>query len=555
MRICVATSGDTLRTIAKKYNADMKAVMDINPHIQNSDANIEGMSVRIPDIPPACNSVREHIQFGPPVADEYAENWIPITPLEQMAQTDYDVLIIGSGAAGGGVLWRLSQRWGNNGKKIGMIEAGDLFLPTHLINIPTYNLGLVEAIWKNPRYSKRIRESYSTNHLPPMPVDYFISNVLGGKTLHWGAACPRMFPFDLSRLHVSKQDMNNYYNVAERMMNVTQEFAKGSAFQEVMLQRLQISAFPEAMDVPMAVDLTQTQLGRLHSNVFFSSIIPLAAALNIRPVDLTVQSRTLRVVTAHNRVTGVEVASPDQKMYTLNAKTVVLAAGSLETPRILLHSGIQGEAIGRYLTNHSRLDAAGLALRSEMPEDLGILNVLIPRTASRLFQMQIHYLNYSEYREPPLKHEVPVIFIPSGLVEPRFDNCVTLDPYRTDEYGIPELRIHLSYSEEDYAVIRQMERAIREAASAMNVRLFEKNGQPAITLRRPGGENHEMGTCRMGINPVTSAANLYGQIHGMSGLYVAGNCVIPTTVAANPTLTAVALAIRTADYIAEENNV
>nr|WP_263575867.1 GMC family oxidoreductase [Paenibacillus vietnamensis] len=45
-----------------------------------------------------------------------------------------------------------------------------------------------------------------------------------------------------------------------------------------------------------------------------------------------------------------------------------------------------------------------------------------------------------------------------------------------------------------------------------------------------------------------SATNLYGQIHGISGLYVADNSVHPTTGAAHPTLTTVALAIRTADY-------
>ena len=79
--------------------------------------------------------------------------------------------------------------------------------------------------------------------------------------------------------------------------------------------------------------------------------------------------------------------------------------------------------------------------------------------------------------------------------------------------------------------------------------LFEVNERPDMTLRRPGGENHESGTCRMGTDPATSATNRYGQIHGISGLYVADNSVHPTTGAAHPTLTTVALAIRTADYI------
>lgn len=56
----------------------------------------------------------------------------------------------------------------------------------------------------------------------------------------------------------------------------------------------------------------------------------------------------------------------------------------------------------------------------------------------------------------------------------------------------------------------------------------------------------------MGDDPATSATNRYGQIHGVPGLYVADNSVLPLTGAANPTLTTVALAIRTADYILEQ---
>ena len=42
----------------------------------------------------------------------------------------------------------------------------------------------------------------------------------------------------------------------------------------------------------------------------------------------------------------------DKKAHTIRAKNVVVSASTLETPRLLLNSGIQGPAIGRYLTGH-----------------------------------------------------------------------------------------------------------------------------------------------------------------------------------------------------------
>ena len=58
-----------------------------------------------------------------------------------------------------------------------------------------------------------------------------------------------------------------------------------------------------------------------------------------------------------------------------------------------------------------------------------------------------------------------------------------------------------------------------------------------------------MGTSAMGDDPAASVTNPYGQVHGVSGLYIADNSVLSSIGAANPTLTCVALALRTADFI------
>lgn len=106
----------------------------------------------------------------------------------------------------------------------------------------------------------------------------------------------------------------------------------------------------------------------------------------------------------------------------------------------------------------------------------------------------------------------------------------------------------MSYSEADVEIVHMMDRGMVRAASAMRAPLIEKDSIAACLAPR-GYDIHDMGTCRMGDNPETSATDRFGQIHGVPGLFVADNSVIPISGAANPTLTTVALAIHTADYI------
>ncbi|WP_056040351.1 GMC family oxidoreductase N-terminal domain-containing protein [Paenibacillus sp. Leaf72] len=130
-------------------------------------------------------------------------------------------------------------------------------------------------------------------------------------------------------------------------------------------------------------------------------------------------------------VTGVKAISPDKKAYVLKAKTVVLSKSTFETPRLLLHSGIRGRAIGHYLTNHSFVSAVGSMNRKEFPDVLGTLGILIPSSPERPYQVQLHgpdaYFWYQPYQEKPLSEELEINFLCNGSVEPRFENKITLD--------------------------------------------------------------------------------------------------------------------------------
>lgn len=556
MKIYIASDGDTLFNIAKKYNIELEQLTSLNPHISAPYGDITDLQIKLPSSNPSGNPLASLNLCPVEPLSEYLDYWIPLTSLEQMARTHYDVIIVGTGAGGGAVLWRLCEHWAKIGKRIGVIEAGDLLLPTNAQNVATLDAERYVKYWRNPKFWKKIGESQPACPIPdfidaPFPLAFQQFLALGGRTLIWNAVSPRMHPAEIMKGPVPLKEMDYYYRIAEKVMSVTRNYSQGSLLTQILLERLQTKGFPEADDMPVAVDLGQTKYGELHSNVFFSSMLLLARALNRRPFDLTVRARAVQVLTEKGRAAGVRVMSPDKKSYDISAETVVLSTSTLETPRILLNSGIQGEAIGHYLTNHSRVVGNAIISRLDFPEVLGTLNILIPQTEERPYQIQMYgpgqYYWY-HYKTEPLQQEWGVDLQASGKVESRYENYVSLDPERRDEYGMPELQVCFTYSDRDLEIIRKMAEGVKQASHAMNASLLSNDGSE-VCLRLPGEEIHEMGTCRMGDDSCNAAVNRYGEVFGISGLFVADNSVVPNTGAANPTLTTVALAIRTADYI------
>lgn len=547
MRIHVANDGSTLRKMASQYQIPVTELMALNPNIAEPDRNIGGTPVRLPSlnaagasrlyIPPTCPP-------APPI--DYLDQWIPLTPLEEMEQTDYDVLIVGTGAGGSAVLWRLCEQLQASGKRIGIIEAGDLLLPMHAQNLPTLNVERYVRFFTNPKISIPIGKD-----IPDFPAATLL-HALGGRTLFWSGVSPRMHPSALIKWPVSLKEMNYYYNIAEEVMHVSRDYTQGSSATEVLVNRLRADGYTEAAGFPLAVDLAQTKYGRIHSNVFFSAMNLFALSLNRRPFDLAVNARAVKVLHSNGKAIGVEVMNPGKKSFFLKSRNVVLSAGALETPQILLHSGVQGEAIGHYLTNHSFIMAHGVLDRADFSELLGTLGVLIPQTYEQPYQIQLYGPGddfWYSYEEPPLREEVEVRFEGFGIVESRFDNQVYLNPNIRNEYGVPKIQIDFSYSEKDKEVIDQVAQGIKQVSRVIKAPLLTRNGQSELCLMPAGQDNHVSGTCRMSFDSRDGATNPYGEVFGVTGLFVADNSILPPMGASNPTLSTVALAIRAADYI------
>ena len=169
------------------------------------------------------------------------------------------------------------------------------------------------------------------------------------------------------------------------------------------------------------------------------------------------------------------------------------------------------------------------------------------------YQIQIlgpdQYFSYQQFEDKELKDNLMVVYASFGRVEPRAENRVYVDPSVTDEFGVPLNQVQYSLSNKDRQTADQVAQGIRESAAAMGVTLDEST----LVLRPPGADMHEASTCRMGDDPATSTTNRHGQVHGVQGLYVADNSVLPTLTAAGPVLSNVALAIRLADHIVRQS--
>ncbi|ARA92263.1 GMC family oxidoreductase [Rhodothermaceae bacterium RA] len=130
---------------------------------------------------------------------------------------------------------------------------------------------------------------------------------------------------------------------------------------------------------------------------------------------------------------------------------------------------------------------------------------------------------------------------------PRSENFVDLDPEKTDEWGIPLLRIHCAWSDNEDRMRQDMATSaaeMLEAAGCRHVRPFIQDAPPGYCI-------HEMGTARMGKDPDTSVLNAYNQAHAVPNLFVTDGACMASSACQNPSLTYMALTARACNYAVE----
>ncbi len=131
-----------------------------------------------------------------------------------------------------------------------------------------------------------------------------------------------------------------------------------------------------------------------------------------------------------------------------------------------------------------------------------------------------------------------------GEMLPNPNNRVTLNEGRKDKWGIPVLHIDCAMGENEAKMAKQIladGKAMIEGAGGMVLSQATEPGPPGLGI-------HEMGTARMGRDPMTSVFNGFNQAHEAANLFCTDGAVMASSGCQNPSLTYMALTARAADH-------
>jgi choline dehydrogenase-like flavoprotein len=324
--------------------------------------------------------------------------------------------------------------------------------------------------------------------------------------------------------------------------------------------------------------------GCVSHSYFNSAFTTVADALKSGNCTLISNAMAHQVLMDHDkgRATGVLYVDRNTlQSREIHARTVILCAQAYESVRILLNStdrhpnGLANSSgvLGHYLTAHIRNGGGtgefpAFGAKPSLNGPNRPTGFYVPRfrntqksAPSKNFLRGYGYegggsvdFNWSasgfgaSYKQALLEPQVGINLGGFGEILPRWENFVEIDPKVKDRYGIPVLRISMSDSANEEAMTKDMAESageMLEAAGAKNIKTYWFPSAPRWAA-------HEAGIARMGSNPKTSVLNQFQQAHDVKNLFVTDAAGFTSNPCENPTLTIMALCVRSCDYLMQE---
>jgi choline dehydrogenase-like flavoprotein len=532
---------------------------------------------------------------------------------DQLAD-DYDVIVIGAGAGGGVAACVLAEA----GRRVLLVERGEALgrgeLPRdHLRNARVFT-GLERQVDPpavgNPRFVGDVAVS------PTEPAWNNNAMTVGGGTRVYGAMAWRFCPEDFHMRStygepfvdwpIGYEDLAPFYDRVEWEMGVCgadalrpydgprsrgypmPPFAPNAA--EPVLARgaeaLGLATGPVPLlinSVPYGGRPACIRCGTCagfacHAgakNGSHNTTIMRAAATG--RCDLLTGAAATRLVTEGSGVVGAELARAGRQL-TVRSRHVVVAAGAIETARLLLASevGTAHDQVGRYLQGHVYAGAVGvfdeplqdcvgpgpsISTTDHRHHNAGILGggilanefVPIPVEAYAKLSAAGVIPAWGEAGAEAMRETYTRAQFVVGPIQevPAAASRVMLEPSVTDANGMPAVRLASAAREPNDVASAELlgERAeewLRASGARTTKTLFWAQA------RGPSAGQHQAGSCRMGTDPRTSVTDTWGRVWGHDGVTIADGSLHVTNGGVNPVLTILALAWRISERLAGE---
>ncbi|MEV0462653.1 GMC family oxidoreductase [Nocardia tengchongensis] len=524
---------------------------------------------------PNWTSLRYPGPIAPPPATP--KKITPVVPEGDSLELETDVAIVGSGAGGAVIAAELTRR----GVRVVVVEAGqyrneaDFFQ----LELPAYQqtywrggpqttadlnftvlagatLGGGTVInWANClRTTERVREEWATAGLTDVATDFDRHLDAVAERIGVTAEASELNPLH-ERIRAAARRFGWHTQIAEHNVDPSKHDPATAAYY----------GFGDQAGAKQSTLLTYLQD---------------AADGGAR---IVVGTTVHRVLVEDGRAAGIvgawnEPETGRSATVTVRARQVVVAAGSVESPALLLRSRIGGPAVGQHLRLHPTTGALAI-FDEDVKAWWGSPHTLLIDEFERSMEHGFR-LEGSQYAPGLLASAAP--FTTARQHKALIEQFGKVGGYlaRIRDHGGGRVVIdadgqaQVTYDLNDPVDVAAMRKAIE-----CLVRLLAESGaleiQPLATipawrrgdgleaylqrLRRVplrfGGVSmftaHQMGSCRMGADPATSVADPAGQLHDTPGVWIGDASAFPTASGTNPMLSVMALAHRTAEAIAD----
>ena len=508
---------------------------------------------------------------------------------------DSVVVIIGSGAGGGTLANELCQK----GIPVVLLEAGERQSQATFINDewPSFS----QLSWTDKRTTSgtwRVAKDF-----PNLPA--WICKTVGGTTTHWAGASLRIQEHefrarqtygqikdaDLLDWPLTLAELEPYYARAEDKMGVTRTNdipgLPGNNNFKVLYNGAQKLGYTECSTGHMAINsrpragrascqqlgfcFQGCKMGAKWSTLYTE--IPAAEATG--KLELRPSAQAIRI--EHDdkgRANAVVYADAKGDLQRQKARIVAIAGNAIETPRLLLNSssslfphglGNGAGMVGKHYMRHTTgsvfaefsepvhfyrgtIMAGIVSDEVKFKPDRGFVGgyemetiSLGPSFLGAFFNPGAWGRDFTRVMDQ-YTHLAGMWIVGEDM--PRASNCITLNHEVKDQFGMPVANVHYDDHPNDLAM--------REHGFTQGQALYEAVGALKTHRVPPYPSTHNLGTCRMSSKAQDGVCNAYGQSHEVPNLFISDGSQFTTSAAENPTLTIVTLAIRQADYIAEQ---